>query len=140
MNNQAIHVVGAVFRRWRGSDLQLLFFRRSKTNSGAGFWEFPGGKIESGESANQALVREIQEELGVSIKVQGFLAENEHSFPNKKILLKLYLAELLENNFLPPLKIYEFYQEDNLKNVLLFAVTEILSRDNLNNAAKILSE
>jgi len=48
--------------------------------------------------------------------------------------------KLLENNFIPPLKICEFYQTDNLKNVLLFAVTETLSRDNLNNAAKILSE
>ena len=48
--------------------------------------------------------------------------------------------KLLENNFIPPLKICEFYQEDNLKNVLLFAVTETLSRDDLNKAAKILSE
>jgi len=48
--------------------------------------------------------------------------------------------KLLENNFIPPLKIGEFYQEDNLKNVLLFAVTEVLSRDDLNKVAKILSE
>jgi len=48
--------------------------------------------------------------------------------------------KLLENNFIPPLKICEFYQADNLKNVLLFAVTETLSRGNLNKAAKILSE
>jgi glycine dehydrogenase subunit 1 len=48
--------------------------------------------------------------------------------------------KLLENNFIPPLKICEFYQADNLKNVLLFAVTETLSRDNLNKTAKILSE
>lgn len=48
--------------------------------------------------------------------------------------------KLLENNFVPPLKICEFYQEKNLNNVLLFAVTEILSKDNLNLVAKILSE
>jgi len=48
--------------------------------------------------------------------------------------------KLLENNFIPPLKICKFYQADNLKNVLLFAVTEILNRDELNRAAKILSE
>jgi glycine dehydrogenase subunit 1 len=48
--------------------------------------------------------------------------------------------KLLENNFIPPLKICEFYQADNLRNVLLFAVTETLSRDNLNKAVKILSE
>ena len=48
--------------------------------------------------------------------------------------------KLLENNFIPPLKICEFYQAENLNNVLLFAVTEVLSRDNLNLVAKILSE
>jgi glycine dehydrogenase subunit 1 len=48
--------------------------------------------------------------------------------------------KLLKNNFIPPLKICEFYKEENLKNVLLFAVTEVLSRDNLNKVAKILSE
>ena len=48
--------------------------------------------------------------------------------------------KLLENNFIPPLKICKFYQADNLKNVLLFAVTEVLNRDELNRAAKILSE
>jgi len=48
--------------------------------------------------------------------------------------------KLLGNNFVPPLKICEFYQEENLNNVLLFAVTEVLSRDNLNLVAKILSE
>jgi len=48
--------------------------------------------------------------------------------------------KLLENNFVPPLKICEFYQEENLNNVLLFAVTEVLSRDNLNLVAKILSK
>ncbi len=48
--------------------------------------------------------------------------------------------KLLGNNFVPPLKICEFYKEENLNNVLLFAVTEVLSRDNLNLVAKILSE
>jgi len=48
--------------------------------------------------------------------------------------------KLLGNNFVPPLEICEFYQEENLNNVLLFAVTEVLSRENLNLVAKILSE
>ena len=48
--------------------------------------------------------------------------------------------KLLENNFIPPLKICELYKEENLKNVLLFAVTEILNRDDLNKVANILTE
>ncbi|GAH94758.1 unnamed protein product [marine sediment metagenome] len=47
---------------------------------------------------------------------------------------------MLENNFIPPLKICEFYKDKNLKNVLLFAITEVLSRDDLNKVAKVLSE
>ncbi|HBY56562.1 MAG TPA: aminomethyl-transferring glycine dehydrogenase subunit GcvPA [Candidatus Atribacteria bacterium] len=48
--------------------------------------------------------------------------------------------KLLENNYIPPLKICQFYKEESLKNVLLFAVTEILSRDDLNKVANILLE
>jgi len=48
--------------------------------------------------------------------------------------------KLLENNFIPPLKIFEFYKEENLKNGLLFAVTEILNRDDLNKVANILTK
>jgi len=59
---------------------------------------------------------------------------------NSKENISTVNKKLLENNFIPPLKICEFYQADNLKNVLLFAVTETLSRDDVNNAAKILSE
>ena len=48
--------------------------------------------------------------------------------------------KLLENNFIPPLNIFEFYQVYNLKNVLIFEVNETLSRDDLNKIAKIFSE
>lgn len=57
-----------------------------------------------------------------------------------KVDISMINKKLLENDFIPPLKIYKFYQADNLKNVLLFAVTEVLNRDELNRAAKILSE
>jgi len=48
--------------------------------------------------------------------------------------------KLLENNFLPPLEISKFYKEEEFKDVLLFAVTEVLSREDLNKLATILSE
>lgn len=48
--------------------------------------------------------------------------------------------KLLQNNFIPPLKIYDFYKENNLKNALLFAVTEVLSKETLDKVAQILSE
>lgn len=44
-------------------------------------WEFPGGKVEPGEKPEDAIVREIKEELGADIKVTGFLTTVEHDYP-----------------------------------------------------------
>ena len=72
-------------------------------------------------------------------KVFNYPFYNEFLLKSKEDISTIN-KKLLENNFIPPLKICEFYQADNLKNVLLFAVTETLGRDDLNKAAKILSE
>lgn len=58
--------------------------------SGAGHWEFPGGKVEKGETEDQALQREINEELAVEIQVEAFLGENLYQYPNKKVRLRFY--------------------------------------------------
>ena len=47
-----------------------------------GMWEFPGGKIEAGEDAKDALVREIQEELGVLVKVNDLICTTEYDYPS----------------------------------------------------------
>ncbi len=63
-------VVGAALVR----DGRVLAARRTAPAEAAGRWEFPGGKIEDGESAEAALTREIAEELGVAIVVRRWLA------------------------------------------------------------------
>lgn len=60
-----IHVVAAVITRGDG----ILACRRNADREAGGLWEFPGGKVEAGESAGEALAREIREELGVVIHV-----------------------------------------------------------------------
>ena len=65
MNAVIVHVVGAAIVR----DARVLAARRTAPERLAGMWEFPGGKVEPGETDAQALVRELQEELGVTAVV-----------------------------------------------------------------------
>ena len=58
--NNFLHVVGAIIR----VDYKVLACRRAPHKSAAGKWEFPGGKVDSGEASHEALIREIYEELG----------------------------------------------------------------------------
>lgn len=92
-----ILVVAAVIHRAH-MPAEILIVRRGPGQSGAGFWEFPGGKVERGESPEQALRREIEEELGIAIKVQDLVGEEVHHYPTKSIRLRVYKAETLQES------------------------------------------
>ena len=55
-------------------------------------WEFPGGKIEEGETAEFALKREIQEELGIDITIDNFLCTIEYDYPSFHLTMHCYLC------------------------------------------------
>ncbi len=68
-------------------------------------WEFPGGKIEPGETKKQALVREIKEELNIEINVDKFALDIEYQYPNFYLFMSCFMCsikegsiELLEHN------------------------------------------
>lgn len=61
-------------------------------------WEFPGGKIEPGETSRQALVREIQEELDTEIKVGGFIDTVEYDYPTFHLSMDCYWCEIIQGN------------------------------------------
>ncbi|MBH1941056.1 (deoxy)nucleoside triphosphate pyrophosphohydrolase [Mobilitalea sibirica] len=62
----------------------------------AGSWEFPGGKMEEGESREDALCREIKEELEVDIKVDDYLLTIEYDYPNFHLTMHCYFCHVVE--------------------------------------------
>ncbi|MBP3717117.1 MAG: (deoxy)nucleoside triphosphate pyrophosphohydrolase [Paludibacteraceae bacterium] len=61
-------------------------------------WEFPGGKIESGESRELAVVREIREELATTVSVDKFLTTVEHDYPTFHLTMHCFLCSVVSGN------------------------------------------
>jgi 8-oxo-dGTP diphosphatase len=80
-------VVAAVLER----SGEILIGQRRADQPHALKWEFPGGKVERGESSEQALVRELEEELGIQAEVGAELARYEFSYPGKPPILLIFL-------------------------------------------------
>lgn len=79
-----IHVAAAAITDVRG---RILLARRTDGRDLAGLWEFPGGKCEPGESPEHALVRELQEELGITVQVGPPLINVPQQYPDKRLRL-----------------------------------------------------
>jgi 8-oxo-dGTP diphosphatase len=89
-----IHVVGAVI--WR--DGKILCAQRGATKTLAYKWEFPGGKIERGESLEEALIREIQEEMNCDIDVGEQVEHTVHEYEFGIVHLTTFHCELVNGN------------------------------------------
>ena len=73
---------------WRGD--RFLAVRRPQGKPLAGYWEFPGGKVEAGEDFLTALARELREELGVSVQEAELLQEKQHEYDHLKVRLHFF--------------------------------------------------
>lgn len=87
-----IDVVAAIIRR-KG---QVLITQRLDNVHLARLWEFPGGKVEVGESLEVALKREIREELGLKIRVDDEFFTIEHDYPAKSVRLHFFICTILD--------------------------------------------
>jgi 8-oxo-dGTP diphosphatase len=82
-----IHVAAAVIR---GEDGRILLARRPGHLHQGGLWEFPGGKVEAGETVEAALQRELLEELGIRPTAARPLIQVRHDYPDKQVLLDVW--------------------------------------------------
>lgn len=71
----------------------LLVAQRPEGKPYSGYWEFPGGKVEPNEPSQKALARELHEELGIEIITAHPWFEHVHAYPDKTIILELWLVE-----------------------------------------------
>src|SRR5436190_17133803 len=87
-----VNVVAAIIRR----NGRILITQRPDNVHLARMWEFPGGKVEPGESFEAALVREIREELGIAISVGKEFFRIDHDYPAKSVRLHFFNCTILE--------------------------------------------
>jgi mutator protein MutT len=87
----AIEVAAAIVRRGD----TILIAQRHAHDHLANFWEFPGGKRESHETFEQCLVRELQEELGVTVRVGQLVHDVTHAYPQRTVRLCFFECEIL---------------------------------------------
>ncbi|HEY1726483.1 MAG TPA: 8-oxo-dGTP diphosphatase MutT [Steroidobacteraceae bacterium] len=86
----AVRVVAAVLQDAAG---RVLIAQRPAGKHMAGYWEFPGGKIGPGESSEQALQRELYEELGVRMRRCHQLLQLRHDYPDRKVELEVFVVD-----------------------------------------------
>lgn len=82
-------------------DDAILCARRAPGKSQAGFWEFPGGKVETGETDEMCLVRELHEELGIDTRVKTHFQTNMHEYDDKIVELVAYWVEWISGDLVP---------------------------------------
>jgi 8-oxo-dGTP diphosphatase len=84
-------VVAAVIRDSGG---YILLTQRPDASHMGGLWEFPGGKVDDGEGPEEALVRELDEELGIGVEIGDPITFAVHREPGLRILLLFYAATI----------------------------------------------
>jgi len=85
-----LHVVAGVLRDERR---RVLIAQRPADKHMGGYWEFPGGKIALGESAEAALARELEEELGITLRRCHRLLRLQHEYPDRSVELDVLIVE-----------------------------------------------
>lgn len=97
---------------------KVLIARRAPGENCAGSWEFPGGKIERGETPEQCLARELQEEFDIQASIKDFIAESIYEYPTGSIRLLAYVAEVIAGDI--KLHVHDDYAWVDLNDLLSY--------------------
>ena len=99
--NNIIEVVAAILLRDGEKGQEYLLAQRPAGKVYAGYWEFPGGKVEAGETLREALVRELQEELGITVDRAWPWLSCEFSYPHANVRLKFFRVVSWDGEIVP---------------------------------------
>jgi 8-oxo-dGTP diphosphatase len=88
MSDKIIHVVAGII--WNKDKTALLITQRPKHLHKGGYWEFPGGKVEAFESKEQALARELSEELSLSYSSEHYYHSVQFDYPDKSVSIDFF--------------------------------------------------
>lgn len=91
-------VAAIIYRKNPKNEIEIFAIKRNHGEF-KGFWEFAGGKIEKYETAKDALLREISEELSASIKIEKLFANVEYDYPNFHLSLQCFLCQFQNEKF-----------------------------------------
>ena len=97
---KTIRVVAAVIRAVNNENKPVIFATQRGYGEFKGGWEFPGGKIESGETPQQALKREIMEELDTEIAVGELIDTIEYDYPNFHLSMDCFWREVIHGELI----------------------------------------
>lgn len=87
--NQRTIAVGII----RNAQHDIFIAQRPEGSHMGGFWEFPGGKVEAGESPEQALRRELAEEVGISVQHAELITTSVHHFDDRTMAFHFFLVD-----------------------------------------------
>ncbi|MCE7567220.1 8-oxo-dGTP diphosphatase MutT [Aliivibrio fischeri] len=90
-----LHIVAAIILNAEKN--QVFITKRPNKAHKGGFWEFPGGKVEAGEIAEQALIRELNEEVGINSTELNIFESLSHDYPDKSLYFDFFTVTQFEN-------------------------------------------